>query len=70
MRTIDLEKEPLDLAAVIKLASQEPVLIVTRRARSFAGRSGRLARKSRFYGVVRNFSVSLTSDRRARDGFR
>jgi hypothetical protein len=35
MRTIDLEKEPLDLAAVIKLASQEPVLLVTPEGKEF-----------------------------------
>ncbi len=29
MKTIDLEKEKLDLAAVIKIARQEPVLLVT-----------------------------------------
>lgn len=35
MRTIDLEKEPLDLEAVIKLASQEPVLLVTPEGKEF-----------------------------------
>ena len=35
MRTIDLEKEPLDLAAVIKLASQESVLLVTAEGKEF-----------------------------------
>ena len=35
MRTIDLEKEPLDLEAAIKLASQEPVLIVTLEGKEF-----------------------------------
>jgi hypothetical protein len=35
MRTIELEKEPLDLEAVIKLASQEPVLLVTPEGKEF-----------------------------------
>jgi hypothetical protein len=35
MRTINLEKEPLDLEAAIKLASQEPVLIVTPEGKEF-----------------------------------
>lgn len=35
MRTIELDKEPLDLAAVIKLASQEPVLLVTPEGKEF-----------------------------------
>jgi hypothetical protein len=35
MRTIDLEKEPLDLEAAIKLASQEPVLLVTPEGKGF-----------------------------------
>ena len=29
MKTIDLEKEKMDLAAVIKIARREPVLLVT-----------------------------------------
>lgn len=29
MRTVELEKEPLDLEAIIRLASREPVLLVT-----------------------------------------
>jgi hypothetical protein len=35
MRTIELDKEPLDLDAVIKLASQEPVLLVTPEGKEF-----------------------------------
>jgi len=35
MRTIELDKEPLDLEAVIKLASQEPVLLVTPEGKEF-----------------------------------
>lgn len=35
MRTIDLEKEPLDLKAVIELASREPVLLVTPGGREY-----------------------------------
>lgn len=35
MKTIELAKEPLDLAAVIKLASQEPVLLVTPEGKEF-----------------------------------
>ena len=35
MRTIELDKEPLDLAALIKLASQEPVLLVTPEGKEF-----------------------------------
>jgi hypothetical protein len=35
MRTIELAKEALDLAAVIKLASQEPVLLVTPEGKEF-----------------------------------
>ncbi len=35
MRTIELEKEPLDLEAAIKLASQEPVLLVTPEGKEF-----------------------------------
>ena len=35
MRTIDLEKEPLDLEAIIKLASKEPVLLVTPEGKEF-----------------------------------
>lgn len=35
MRTIELDKEPLELAALIKLASQEPVLLVTPEGKEF-----------------------------------
>lgn len=35
MKTIELNKEPLDLAAVIKLASQGPVLLVTSEGKEF-----------------------------------
>jgi hypothetical protein len=35
MRTIELDKEPLDLEAVIKLASQEPVLLVNPEGKEF-----------------------------------
>lgn len=35
MRTIDLEKEQLDLEAIIKLAYQEPVLLVTSDGKEF-----------------------------------
>ncbi|MBM4259738.1 MAG: hypothetical protein FJ147_28060 [Deltaproteobacteria bacterium] len=35
MRTIELDKEPLDLETVIKLASQEPVLLVTPEGKEF-----------------------------------
>jgi hypothetical protein len=35
MRTIELDKEPLDLATVIKLASQGPVLLVTPEGKEF-----------------------------------
>jgi hypothetical protein len=35
MRTIELDKEPLDLAALIKIASQEPVLLVTPEGKEF-----------------------------------
>ncbi len=35
MRTIDLEKEPLDLEAIIKLAHLEPVLLVTSDGKEF-----------------------------------
>ena len=35
MKTIELEKEPLDLQAVIELAHQEPVLLVTADGKEF-----------------------------------
>jgi hypothetical protein len=35
MRTIELDKEPLDLETAIKLASQEPVLLVTPEGKEF-----------------------------------
>ena len=35
MKTIDLEKEKLDLAAVIKIARREPVLLVTPDGKEF-----------------------------------
>lgn len=35
MKTIDLEKEPLDLTALIELASHEPVLLVTPHGKEF-----------------------------------
>ena len=35
MKTIELEKEPLDLQAIIKLAHQEPVLLVTADGKEF-----------------------------------
>ena len=35
MKTIDLEKEKMDLAAVIKIARREPVLLVTADGKGF-----------------------------------
>ena len=35
MKTIDLEKEKMDLAAVIKIARREPVLLVTPDGKEF-----------------------------------
>ena len=35
MKTVDLEKEKLDLEAVIKIASREPVLLVTPDGKEF-----------------------------------
>jgi hypothetical protein len=35
MRTIELEKEALDLDAIIKLASKEPVLLLTPEGKEF-----------------------------------
>ena len=35
MRTIELGKEALDLDAIIKLASKEPVLLLTREGKEF-----------------------------------
>ncbi|MEX0726751.1 MAG: hypothetical protein WD065_10810 [Planctomycetaceae bacterium] len=35
MKTVDLEKEPLDLAEIIKLASEEPVLILAPGGKEF-----------------------------------
>ena len=35
MRTIDLEKEPLDLRAIINIAQQEPVLLLTADGKEF-----------------------------------
>jgi hypothetical protein len=35
MKTIDLEKEEMDLAAVIKIARREPVLLVTPDGKEF-----------------------------------
>lgn len=35
MKTIDLEHEPLDLKALIELASHEPVLLITAQGKEF-----------------------------------
>ena len=35
MKTIDLEKEPLDIKALIELASHEPVLLITAQGKEF-----------------------------------